>query len=143
LEANQITCRRYEVKNKYLPLFVSSCGNTDGVGARCITVSIVKVSATQREGVAFVFFWTVSMIAEDYIASGLETVGSRSINTSTLILSGSGLARAGADAGCHFLAIGHDGHVIRALDNVGVAFHLLGCYDGKRSLVGLGKTMSE
>ena len=71
-------------KNKYLPLFSSSGRKTDGVGARRITVPIVKVSITLREVVASVTWSTVFIIAEGYIGSGGETIGSRSINTNTV-----------------------------------------------------------
>jgi len=98
------------------------------------------------------------MIAEGYIGSGGEAVGPWSINTNTV--TGADCARTTAKVAWHFSTVGHGGRLRRALNNVGVVFqanigdyaflvgepfgHLLGCYDGKKSLFNnLGKKTSE
>ena len=130
-------------------------GKADGAGARSKTESIGKGSTTIREVVAASS--AVRTIAEGYIGSGGETVGTRSIDTSTV--AGTDGARTAAKIGSPIVTVGNGGRVSRALDNVADVSqanigdlalhvvepfsHLVGCHDEKPSLFGLGKTISE
>ena len=130
-------------------------GKADGVGARSKTKSIGEGSTAIRENVAASSAGTTS--AEGYIGRSGETVGARSMNTNTV--AGTDGARTTAKVGSPIAAVGNSGRVSRALSNIrdvlqanigdlavhfGEPFgHLLGCHDGKISLFGLGKTMSE